>query len=110
VGHDWSVFLNFKGGKGIATSFGVLLMLFPAISGILFVIGIIIIAITRYVSLASITAAVLLPVLLIIWGYDWGIVLYGLFLGGLALLRHKSNISRLLSGREHKLGERSRVQ
>ena len=110
VGHDWSVLLNFKGGKGIATSFGVLLMLFPAISGILFVIGIIIIAITRYVSLASITAAVLLPVLLIIWGYDWGIVLYGLFLGGLALLRHKSNISRLLSGREHKLGERSRVQ
>ena len=110
VGHDWSVFLNFKGGKGIATSFGVILMLFPVISGILFIIGVIIIAVTRYVSLASITAAVLLPILLIIYGYDWKIVLFGLFLGGLALYRHRSNISRLLSGREHKLGERSRVR
>ena len=80
--------MNFKGGKGIATSFGVLLC-FSAISGILFVIGIIIIAITRYVSLASITAAFAAGTVDNM-GYDWGIVLYGLFLGGLALLRHKA--------------------
>ncbi|NLX71069.1 MAG: glycerol-3-phosphate 1-O-acyltransferase PlsY [Clostridiales bacterium] len=110
AGHNWSVFLNFKGGKGIATSFGVILIHFPVISGILFVIGVIIIAITRYVSLASITAAVLLPILLIVFGYRWSIVLFGLLLGSMALIRHRSNISRLLSGRENKLGERSRVQ
>ena len=70
-GHDWSVFLNFKGGKELhffASS--------DALSRhkcILFVIGIIIIAITRYVSLAY-NSCCLLPVLLIIWGYDWKVL------------------------------------
>jgi len=110
VGHNWPVFLNFRGGKGIATSFGVLLVLFPLISIILFVIGVIIIAVTRYVSLGSITAAILFPILLVMFGYDWKMVLFGVLVGGLALYRHRSNISRLIEGKENKLGERARVQ
>nr|WP_276576472.1 glycerol-3-phosphate 1-O-acyltransferase PlsY [Caldicoprobacter algeriensis] len=110
VGHNWPVFLNFRGGKGIATSFGVLLVLFPLISAILFVVGVIIIAITGYVSLGSITAAILFPILLVIFGYDWKMVLFGVLVGGLALYRHRSNISRLIEGKENKLGERARVQ
>jgi len=110
VGHNWPVFLNFRGGKGIATSFGVLLVLFPLISFILFVAGVIVIAITKYVSLGSITAAVLFPILLAIFGYGWKIVLFGVAVGGLALYRHRSNISRLLEGRENKLGQKARVR
>ncbi|MFS8501128.1 MAG: glycerol-3-phosphate 1-O-acyltransferase PlsY [Caldicoprobacter sp.] len=110
VGHNWPVFLNFRGGKGIATSFGVLLVLFPLISFILFVAGVIVIAITKYVSLGSITAAVLFPILLAIFGYGWKIVLFGVAVGGLALYRHRSNISRLLEGKENKLGQKARVR
>jgi len=110
VGHNWPVFLNFRGGKGIATSFGVLLVLFPLISFILFVAGTIVIAVTKYVSLGSITAAILFPILLLIFGYDWKMVLFGVAVGGLALYRHRSNISRLLEGKENKLGQRARVR
>lgn len=110
VGHNWPVFLNFRGGKGIATSFGVLLVLFPLISFILFVAGVIVIAITKYVSLGSITAAVLFPILLAIFGYGWRIMLFGVAVGGLALYRHRSNISRLLEGKENKLGQKARVR
>lgn len=110
VGHNWPVFLNFRGGKGIATSFGVLLVLFPLISFILFMAGVIVIAITRYVSLGSITAAVLFPILLLIFGYEWKMVLFGIAVGSLAIYRHRSNITRLLEGRENKLGQRARVR
>jgi glycerol-3-phosphate acyltransferase PlsY len=110
IGHDWSIFLNFNGGKGISTSFGVLLVLFPKITIILFAVDIVIIATTRYVSLASITAAILVPILLIIFGYSWQVALFGVFLSCLALYRHRSNISRLLSGTENKLGEGTRVK
>jgi glycerol-3-phosphate acyltransferase PlsY len=65
IGHDWSVFLNFKGGKGIATSFGVIIGISPKVGLILFIIGISVIYISSYVSLGSITAAVSLPILLL---------------------------------------------
>ncbi len=110
VGHNWPIFLNFRGGKGIATSFGVLLVLFPLISFILFVAGVVVIAITKYVSLGSITAAILFPILLAVFKYDWKMVLFGIVVGGLALYRHRSNISRLMEGKENKLGQRARVR
>lgn len=110
VGHNWPIFLNFRGGKGIATSFGVLLVLFPLISFILFVAGVVVIAITKYVSLGSITAAILFPILLAVFKYDWKMVLFGIVVGGLALYRHRNNISRLMEGKENKLGQRARVR
>ncbi len=103
IGHDWPVVLNFKGGKGIATSFGLMIVLFPAISGILFIFGVTVILITRYVSLASISAAVLFPAMLAIFGQDTEIILIGALLSAIAILRHRTNIAKLLKGEENRI-------
>jgi len=106
VGHDWSIFLNFKGGKGIATSLGVIIGVFPKIAPILFIIGISVIYISRYVSLGSISTAALLPVLLLMFKYPEKHVIVGLILGAIAIYRHRDNIERLLAGKENKLGQK----
>jgi len=106
IGHDWSVFLGFKGGKGIATSFGVLMVLAPKVSLILFVIGVLVIYTFHYVSLGSITAACLLPLLFLLFKYPTSYTITGFILGAIAVYRHKDNIRRLLSGKENKIGQR----
>ncbi|MGA1875364.1 MAG: glycerol-3-phosphate 1-O-acyltransferase PlsY, partial [bacterium] len=105
IGHDWSIFSKFQGGKGVATSLGVFLILAPypvllALLGWLIILGA-----TRYVSLASIMAGILLPVL--VWFFEGaGFLLFvSLIAGGLLILRHKQNIHRLMSGTENKLGK-----
>jgi len=106
AGHDWSIFLNFKGGKGIATSFGVIIGLFPKVAPILFIFGISVIYISRYVSLGSISSGVLLPILLLMFRYPWKQIIVGLILGAIAVYRHRDNIERLLAGKENKLGQK----
>jgi acyl phosphate:glycerol-3-phosphate acyltransferase len=102
VGHNWPVYLKFKGGKGIATSAGVLLGIAPAAVGIGLVSWIVLFVASRYVSIASIGAAIVVPV--VSWtmysrkGLMLPIVLT--ILGLLAVWRHKSNIERLISGTE----------
>ncbi len=108
VGHDWSIFLNFKGGKGIATSFGVIIGIFPKIAPILLIVGISVIYLSRYVSLGSITTATLLPILLLIFKYPAKHVIAGLILGAIAVYRHRDNIERLIAGKENKLGQKVR--
>jgi glycerol-3-phosphate acyltransferase PlsY len=110
AGHIWPVFLGFKGGKGVATSFGILLVLFPAIALIMFVVFTSLVTITRYMSLGSITSAVLLPILLLLFGYDWQYFFFGLVLASLVVYLHKGNITRLLAGKENKLGSKPRVK
>ena len=70
AGHNWPFLLEFKGGKGIATSFGSIVILFPLISLILLIVEVLVIAFTGYVSLASITVAVLFPILVIAFRYS----------------------------------------
>jgi glycerol-3-phosphate acyltransferase PlsY len=106
VGHDWSIFLNFKGGKGIATSLGVVIGVFPKVAPILIIVGISVIFISRYVSLGSITTATLLPILLIIFKYPAKHIIVGLIIGAIAVYRHRDNIERLLAGKENKLGQK----
>ena len=104
AGHNWPVFLGFRGGKGVATSAGALVGIAPRSMGIGFVVWLASFLLTRYVSLASIVAAT------VIGGTAWLPALrHGLLvpsaLTGLALLsiwRHKSNIRRLLDGTEHR--------
>ncbi|HHY70415.1 MAG TPA: glycerol-3-phosphate 1-O-acyltransferase PlsY [Thermoanaerobacterales bacterium] len=108
VGHDWSVFLNFKGGKGIATSFGIIIGISPKVGLILFIIGISVIYISRYVSLGSISAAILLPIILTVLKYPLTHIITGLILGIIAVYRHRDNIERLLAGKENKLGQKVR--
>jgi len=103
AGHNWPVYLKFKGGKGVATSAGVLLGVAPPAVGIGLAVWIILFAITRYVSLASIGAATAIPAAA--W-WLYGATNYVLpavltILGILIIWRHRSNIQRLLNGTEH---------
>lgn len=110
AGHIWPAFLSFKGGKGVATSFGVLVVLFPLVALILFAVSASLVAITRFMSLGSIAAAILLPILLLVIGYDWLYIIFGLVLAALIIYLHKSNITRLLAGKENKLGSKPKVK
>ncbi len=100
LGHNYTCWLGFKGGKGIATSAGVLLALMPAALGICFLVWAVVFGLSRYVSLASICAAAALPVAA--WGTGGGPLLtgVGLALGALAIFKHRANIRRLLDGTE----------
>lgn len=104
VGHSFSPFLKFKGGKGVATGFGVLLGIRPDIGLSAFGIFLIVLAVWRYVSLASIAAAFAL--VFFGWLYQASGVLMVTFVGlaALVIYRHRANIQRLRAGTERKLG------
>jgi len=106
-GHNWTLFLKFKGGKGVATSCGVILSMFPKALGLGLVVFVIVVYLTRYVSLGSIIGALCFPIFLYLCyrGVDG----FGVYFGGSLLLvafivvRHHSNIKRLIKGEEHKM-------
>ncbi len=110
LGHNYSFWLGFKGGKGIATSAGALLALMPLVmlGGLL--LWVLVFAVSRYVSLASIAAALALPAL--IWTFaatgvvplDPYLLLFSVVIAALAVWRHRSNIRRLMDGTEHRMG------
>lgn len=112
LGHMFTFWLGFKGGKGVATSAGALLGLAPLALAFGLVAWIIVFTLTRYVALASIAAAVTIPAamtgLMILRG-TWNFVLLGLgiVMGVLVIVRHRSNIARLLAGTENRFGKRS---
>ena len=104
-GHIWTVFLRFKGGKGVATTGGVMVALAPDIMIGGLVVWVIIFVIWRYVSLASIAAAIALPVLSAITEKDIGFTVFCAVLCVVGLYAHRSNIKRLLQGTESKQGK-----
>ena len=103
VGHSLSIFMQFHGGKGVATGLGVILMLMPVPTAIVFCVWLAIVAVTRYVSLGSIVAAALVPVLAWLWGYETPYILFGVLAALLIIVRHHANIGRLLNGTESKI-------
>ena len=103
VGHSCSIFLKFKGGKGVATGLGVIAMLMPLPTIIVFAVWFIIVKITGYVSLGSIVAAALVPVLAWIFGKSVEVIGFGVLAAAFIIIRHKENIGRLLSGKESKI-------
>jgi len=103
LGHCYSVWLGFKGGKGIATSVGVIVVLFPMVAFLLMIWQFAVIFATKYMSLASITSAVLFPILIIAFGYETRIILFAVALGAFVIYRHRENLKRLLKGEEKKL-------
>lgn len=107
AGHNWPFLLEFKGGKGIATSFGTIIILFPEVALILLVVEVLIIVLTGYVSLGSVTVAILLPILTIAFRYDPWLIAGAFILAIMAIYRHKDNITRLLNGTENKITSRS---
>ncbi|HHW22096.1 MAG TPA: glycerol-3-phosphate 1-O-acyltransferase PlsY [Clostridiaceae bacterium] len=103
VGHNWPIYFGFKGGKGVMTSFAVAMMFSPLSALICLAVFIIIVAITRFVSLGSMVSAAIFPVLAIVFNEPLYMVLTGVALVALIIWRHKANIERLVSGNETKL-------
>ncbi len=115
LGHIFPVYLKFRGGKGVATSLGVLLGLWPyyTICGFAaLVVWVIVVLIWRYVSLASIAAAIAFPVCLTVavavvpdWRFDtlWPLFTVAILMPVLVVLRHRANIKRLIEGTESKI-------
>lgn len=104
VGHNWPLYFRFRGGKGIATAIGVLatLCFLPALyAGIIAISSIVF---TRYVSLGSLIFVVLTPIFLLIAGYPWPVFWTSLIICVFAFWRHRSNIVKIVQGRENKLG------
>ncbi|HUV52133.1 MAG TPA: glycerol-3-phosphate 1-O-acyltransferase PlsY [Dehalococcoidia bacterium] len=113
AGHDWSLFLKFKGGRGVATSLGALLpMAMPApLSGVIGLAVFVLVALaSRYVSLASIVGSLAAVAAMgAFWAVDRAPWQYFVFIGvavALIIFQHRDNITRLLSGKESKLGQK----
>ena len=103
IGHSFSLFLRFHGGKGVATSLGVLTILMGNVTFLVFAIWLIIVYKTRYVSLGSVTAAVLTPILAAAFGYPMEYILFAMLASTLVILPHRENINRLIRGTENKI-------
>ncbi|MCR2803030.1 glycerol-3-phosphate 1-O-acyltransferase PlsY [Paenibacillus soyae] len=104
VGHNWPIWFKFKGGKGIATTIGVIatLAFFPALyAGIIAILAIVL---TRYVSLGSLIFAGLLPVFILLFQFTWPLLSAALAIAIFAFVRHRTNIVKLIQGTENKLG------
>ncbi len=108
-GHNWTIFLGFKGGKGMATTLGVLLGLAFKIGGLKLIFALVILTwlavfiVTRIVSLASILAGISLPLFVVLFKESGILILTSVILALFILLRHKSNLKRLFQGKEPRL-------
>ncbi len=107
LGHNYSLFLNFKGGKGVATGLGLLLFLMPKVSAADLIIWFVIVILTRYVSIASITAAAVTPIIAWHFSYPEPYIIFGTFAGIFVIIRHKDNLLRLMNGTESKISSGS---
>ena len=108
LGHNWPVFFQFKGGKGVASSCGVMVFCFPIPALIGYAAAIAIIALTKFISLGSMSMLTLYAILVIFLkaqGNIW-IILWAAALALLCILRHRTNIQRLLHGTENKFGQK----
>ncbi len=103
VGHVFSIFTLFEGGKAVATGLGVITVMMPKPALIVFLVWLAIVLITRYVSLGSIVASILVPILAIFFEYPQPFVDFGVFAATLIVLRHRPNIKRLFNGTENKI-------
>lgn len=103
LGHNYSLFLGFKGGKGVATALGLLIFMMPKVAVASFGIWLVCVLLTRYVSLGSIMAAIFTPPLAWYLGYPSAYVIFSVIAASFVVLRHKENIHRLLTGTESKI-------
>lgn len=109
-GHDWSLFLGFKGGKGIATTFGVVFALNPTISILALIIWGVVVITTRYVSLSSIFAVISIFVFTILFKQPYEYIVFSAIILVLGIFKHKDNIERLKSKKERKIGEKIKIE
>lgn len=113
LGHNFPIFFGFKGGKGVATGLGVILTLNWKVGLIVLIMALIVMAVTRYVSLGSVLAGILYVAvdtsyMIFTNNFFFPELIFTIILGGLLIIRHHANIKRLLNGTEHKLGEKKK--
>jgi len=108
LGHNYTCWLRFKGGKGIATSAGVMLALVPLGLAIALSVWIVIFFLSKYVSLASIAAAIVLPLGVWLTGGTRRMIILTSVVSALAIYKHKGNIQRLMNGTENRFGKKPR--
>jgi acyl phosphate:glycerol-3-phosphate acyltransferase len=109
IGHCFPVYIGFKGGKGVATAAGAMFSLAPGPAVCCLAVFVLLVALTRYISLGSIAAAGLFPVFGALFHRPTALILWSLPLVAVILFRHRSNIGRLIRGTERKLGEKTPV-
>lgn len=111
IGHNWSIFIGFKGGRGVVVSFAVFLMLYPLAALMALLVAALVVFWTRFVSLASLVGAlvgaILLMVAVLAAGYPRPYIIFAVAASLVILLRHTDNIDRLRSGKERKIGQRA---
>lgn len=112
MGHSYPVWLGFRGGKGAATSLGVFMALMPVPSAAAMLVWFLVLKASRYVSLASMVAAGVLPGTAVAmqftrWAYGWPVSGFAILAGFLVILRHRPNIARLRAGTENRIGRKS---
>ncbi|MGE5580315.1 MAG: glycerol-3-phosphate 1-O-acyltransferase PlsY [Bacillota bacterium] len=105
-GHNWSVFLKFRGGKGVAASAGVVLVAFPMLLAVALGVFVLTVVVTKYVSLGSILGAWAAFLLSLMPGYTLWERIPVFILVALITYQHRSNIGRLLAGTENKIGQK----
>ncbi|NOY59902.1 MAG: glycerol-3-phosphate 1-O-acyltransferase PlsY [Calditrichaeota bacterium] len=115
VGHIWTVFAKFRGGKGVGTAAGMLLALYPVALFVCVAVFAIVLFATHIVSVSSMSAALTLPVVLTIFRYVMhrdlatSLYIFGFFVAGLIVFTHRANIKRLLKGEENRFGSKKKT-
>lgn len=105
IGHNWPIYLGFRGGKGVATSLGAMIAVNPVIALSCFAFFILIVYVTKYVSLGSVLGICTSPIIMFFIGNYKGLAVT-LFLSASVIFKHRENIKRLLNGTERKIGEK----
>jgi glycerol-3-phosphate acyltransferase PlsY len=120
AGHNFPVFLGFRGGKGVATGLGVLIGIAPHIAGLVFFLWVLVVVVTRYISVASVIAGASVPLLMLLssrlqdtyWGrpVPQEYLYLGIVGAGFIVIKHRSNFVRLMNGTEPRVGQRVAVE
>lgn len=114
LGHNFPLYFGFRGGKGIITSVGFIFMIDPMAGAVILAVGVLVIAFSRYVSLGSVCGAVAFPLYVILTNYKSNektapfYIALSVVMACLAIIKHRTNIKRLISGTESKLGQKSK--
>lgn len=108
LGHNWPVFFNFKGGKGIACSAAIVLLTFPWQGGVAIVACLLVIYFTRYISVGSLTMLTVFFLLVLFTVGVWPYAVWAFVLMVLGFWRHRSNLERLKNGNENKIGQKAK--